>query len=290
MGHFPKNNMRDICCENITAAVEKICADAAYNLPKDVYAALKEAQKGENSNLAKSILSQCIKNADIAKTEEKPICQDTGFAVVFVEIGKDVRIVGKDGIEEAIQKGVRNGYNKHYLRKSVVQDPLFDRKNTNDNTPAIIHFSFVEGENIKIVLAPKGGGSENVSALKMLKPSDGEEGVIDFVVKTVIAAGGNPCPPVIVGVGIGGNAEKCLESAKKALLRPVKESHPVKFYCEMEKKILAEINESGIGAQGLGGKITALAAHIETFPTHIACLPVGVAINCHVARHCEIIL
>ncbi|MDR0303584.1 MAG: fumarate hydratase [Chitinispirillales bacterium] len=282
--------MRDISCEIITNAVEKMCAEAAYNLPQDVYCALKKAQYDEDSNLAKSILLQCVKNADIAKTEKKPICQDTGFAVFFVEIGSNVRIIGENDIEEAIQKGVRSGYDNYYLRKSIVEDPLFGRKNTNDNTPAIIHYNFVKGESIRIIFAPKGGGSENVSALKMMKPSNRGDDIVGFVVKTVMAAEGDPCPPVIVGVGIGGNAEKCLETAKKALLRPVGENHPVKFYSEMEKKILAEINKSGIGAQGLGGRITALAVHIETFPTHIACLPVAITINCHVARHCEILL
>jgi fumarate hydratase subunit alpha len=285
-----KSEMRDIYFENITSAVENLCGEAAFNLPQDVYDALTAAVVCEKSDLAKSIIRQCVKNADIAKTEEKPICQDTGFAVVFVEIGRFVRIVGEYDIEEAIQKGIRNGYEKYFLRKSIVEDPLFNRKNTNDNCPAIIHYSFVEGENIRIILAPKGGGSENVSALKMLKPSDGEEGVIDFVVKTVVSAGGNPCPPVIVGVGIGGTAEKCLEIAKKALLRPIGQKHNIDFYCKIEEKILAEINKSGVGAQGLGGNITALAVHIETFATHIACLPIAVAINCHAARHCEAVL
>jgi fumarate hydratase subunit alpha len=282
--------MRDIYSHNIISAVEEMCAKAAFNLPKDVYDALKTAQSDEDSNSAKSILSQCIKNADIAKAEEMPICQDTGFAVVFVEIGSDVRIIGEDNIEEAIQKGIRSGYEKHYLRKSIVKDPLFNRGNTGDNSPAIIHFSFAKGENIKIILAPKGGGSENVGALKMLKPSDGRNEIIGFVVNTVIAADANPCPPVIVGVGIGGNAEKCLEIAKKALLRPVGEKHKIDFYREIEEEILIGINKSKIGPQGLGGKITALAVHIETFATHIACLPVGVAINCHVARHYEVLL
>jgi fumarate hydratase subunit alpha len=282
--------MRDICSQTITAAVEKMCKEAAYNLPDDVYAALRDAHCNESSCLAKSILSKCLENADIAKTEEKPICQDTGFAVVFVEMGSGVRVTGEDDMEEAIQKGIRNGYDKYYLRKSIVKDPLFDRKNTNDNCPAIIHLSVIKGENIKIILAPKGGGSENVSTLKMLKPSDGKDAVIDFVVNTVVSAGGNPCPPVIVGIGIGGTAEKCLEIAKKALLRPVGTKNTVDFYREMEEKILSRINDSGVGAQGLGGDITALAAHIETFATHIACLPVAVAINCHAARHCEVIL
>ena len=212
--------MRKISSKSITDAVEKLCADAAFNLPSDVYSALKISKKKE-SGLAKTILSECVENADIAKKTLVPICQDTGIATVFVELGDKVEIEGSENLFEVIQAGVKAGYEKYYLRKSIVSDPLFDRKNTGDNTPAIIHFDLVKGDSLKIILAPKGGGSENCSALKMLKPSDGEEGVIDFVVNSVVSAGGNPCPPVIVGVGIGGTADKCLLSAKKALLREI---------------------------------------------------------------------
>jgi len=294
--------MRKINCDLITAAVEKLCADAAFNLPCDVYAALKKSVLQEGDSLARSLLLQCVENADIAAKNKVPICQDTGFAVVFVEFGRELTVEGEDGLTAAIQKGVRLGYGKHYLRKSIVADPLFDRKNTGDNGPAVIHLYPTEGDGLKIILAPKGGGSENCSALKMLKPSDGEKGVIDFVVNTVISAGGNPCPPVIVGVGIGGTAEKCMESAKRALLRPVSANEidgdnkpnadflQAALYADLERKILAKINESNIGPQGLGGNTTALAVHIETYPAHIACLPVAVAINCHAARHAEIVL
>ena len=282
--------MREIHCDLIRDATQNLCKEAGYNLPKDVYSALEKAVSSEKSQLAKSILQKCLQNANIAREKETPICQDTGFAVLFVELGDKVRIVGEYNLQEAIRQGVKLGYEKYYLRKSIVNDPLIDRKNTLDNCPAIIHLDFVKGENIKIILAPKGGGSENCCKLKMLKPSDGERGVIDFVVNTVVRAGGNPCPPVIVGVGIGGDAEKCMEIAKKALLRPLEVKNENSYYKELEEKILALINESGIGAQGLGGTTTALAVNIETFATHIACLPVAVAINCHVARHAEAVL
>jgi len=304
--------MRKIACNEISTAVEKLCAEAAFNLPCDVYIALKEAAVREDGDLSRSLISQCIENADIAAKNRVPICQDTGFAVVFVQQGENLTVEGEDNLFEAIQKGISLGYEKHYLRKSIVNDPLFERKNTGDNCPAIIHLDIVEGDGLKIILAPKGGGSENCSALKMLKPSDGEQGVIDFVVNTVVSAGGNPCPPVIVGVGIGGTAEKCMEIAKRALLRPIVGAYCIRpnngdtnngdnnlgvcntplqnKYKNLEQKILEKINESGVGAQGLGGKTTALAVHIETHPTHIACLPVAVAINCHVARHSEVVL
>jgi len=290
--------MREIHSNLIETAVCELCGQAAFNLPDDVYSALEKAVESEKSPLGKSILRKCVENADIAREKEMPICQDTGFAVVFAELGEQVRIIGEKNaagaslIEEAIQAGVKNGYEKFYLRKSIVRDPLFDRTNTGDNTPAFIHLEIVKGDKIKITLAPKGGGSENCCALKMLTPSDGEKGVIDFVANAVISAGGNPCPPVIVGVGIGGTAEKCLIAAKKALLRPVG-ANPCgcpKEYSALEEKILEKINSSGVGAQGLGGSITALAVNIEVLPTHIACLPVAVAVNCHVARHAETIL
>ena len=279
--------MREIHSNLIETAVCELCGQAAFNLPGDVYSALEKAVENEKSPLGKSILQKCVENADIAREKEMPICQDTGFAVVFVELGDEVQIIGEKNIEEAIQTGVKNGYEKYYLRKSIVRDPLFDRTNTGDNSPAFIHLEIVKGDKLKITLAPKGGGSENCSALKMLTPSDGEKGVIDFAANAVISAGGNPCPPVIVGVGIGGTAEKCLLAAKKALAA---EPQHLDKYADLGKKILEKINASGVGAQGLGGSITALAVNIEVLPTHIACLPVAVAVNCHVARHAEVIL
>ena len=269
-----------------------MCRTAAYNLPSDVETAINNAAEKEKSPIAKSILQKCCENAVRARKNAMPICQDTGFAVVFVELGIDVRIKGDDkSIYDAINKGIRSGYELNYLRKSIVADPIFDRTNTGDNTPAFIHLTLVEGDRIRIILAPKGGGSENCSALKMLTPSDGEQGIIDFVAGSVISAGGNPCPPVVVGVGIGGTAESCMLAAKKALLRTVGlTNQPTSYYGELEQKILKKINKSGVGPQGLGGSTTALAVHIETLPTHIACLPVAVAVNCHVARHAEVII
>lgn len=280
--------MREIDSSLIVTKVCELCKQAAYYLPDDVYSSLEKSVKTEKSPLAKSILEKCVENADIARKKEMPICQDTGFAVVFVELGDKVKITGENNIEEAIQEGIKQGYEQYYLRKSIVKDPLFNRINTGDNTPAFIHLSIVKGDSLKITLAPKGGGSENCCALKMLKPSDGEKGVVDFVPNAVISAGGNPCPPVIVGVGIGGTSEKCMLAAKKALLRPISQSNPKEEYSDLEKTILEKINSSGVGPQGLGGNTTALAVHIETLATHIACMPVAVAINCHAARHAEI--
>lgn len=218
-----------------------------------------------------------------------PLCQDTGFAVFFVEYGENVQVDG-EGITAAINAGVRDGYAKYFLRKSIVEEPLFERKNTKDNTPAVIHFTPVPGEHIRIVLAPKGGGSENMSALRMMKPSDGRDAVVKFVVESVKNAGGNPCPPVIVGVGIGGTFEKCAQIAKSALLRKVGKPNPDPRYAELEREILEKINQTGVGSQGLGGDITALAVHVEYFPCHIASLPVAVNLNCHAARHTEVTL
>jgi len=284
--------MHEVSSDLIVSEVAELCKTAAYHLPEDVYLSLQKSIGTEKSPLAKSILQKCIENADIARKKEMPICQDTGFAVVFVELGDKVKIIGDKNIEEAIQEGIKQGYKQYYLRKSMVADPLFNRKNTDDNTPAFINLNIVKGDNLKITLAPKGGGSENCCALKMLKPSDGENGIIDFVSNAVISVGGNPCPPVIVGVGIGGTAEKCLLAAKKALLRPIGQANPAPtgFYAELENKILEKINLEGSGVQGLGGNTTALAVNIETLPTHIACMPVAVAINCHAARHAEVIL
>ncbi len=281
--------MKTIAYNDIVKNVADLCIKANINLPSDVASSIAASLENEKNDLARSILTKCIENAAIAMKEETPICQDTGFAVFFIEMGEEVHIEGGT-LVNAINDGTAKGYRDGYLRKSIVADPLFDRKNTTDNTPAIIHLELVPGDSLKIILAPKGGGSENMSAVNMLKPSDGEQGIVNFVVDTVVKAGGNPCPPTIVGIGIGGTFEKCTYLAKKALLRTVGESHPDKRYAEMERKILEKINDSGIGPQGLGGSTTALAVHIETFPCHIASLPVAVNLNCHAARHLEITL
>jgi fumarate hydratase subunit alpha len=276
--------MRTIAYNEIVAAVQDMCVAAACDLPGDVLDALKQARCREQSPLAQSILDRCIDNADLAASQRVPICQDTGFAVYFVDIGAQVTIEGGT-IIEAVNKGTQLGYASGYLRASIVDDPLYVRKNTKTNTPAVIHVSIFPGDGLSITLAPKGGGSENMGACCMLKPSDGEQGVIDFVVRTVVAAGGNPCPPTIVGVGIGGTMEVAALQAKKALLRPLGKKHADLQYDRLEHIILDAVNASGIGPQGLGGTETALAVHIETFPCHIASLPVAVALNCHAARH-----
>jgi fumarate hydratase subunit alpha len=280
--------MRNISSDEITAAVKKLSMDANYFLGDDVVRAIKNSADKEESPLGKEILNQILENSEIARNEKIPLCQDTGLAAVFVELGSDVHI---DGItlNDAIQEGIRQGYGDGYLRKSMVADPL-RRKNTGDNTPGVISTLVVKGDKVKITILPKGGGSENMSAIKMLKPSDGEDGVKDFVIDTVKKAGGNPCPPVIVGVGIGGSFDKCAYLAKKALLRDVGSANPDPFYDEMEKELLERINRSGIGPQGLGGRTTALAVHIETHPCHIASLPVAVNTQCHSARHKEVII
>jgi fumarate hydratase subunit alpha len=277
--------MRTIDKELIVETVEKLCIDANYYLNDDILNALNEGLKQEESSIGKETLSRIIENAHIAGKEKIPICQDTGMAVVFVDIGQEVYISG-GSLTEAINEGVRRGYQKGYLRKSVVQDPIY-RTNTGDNTPAVIHYNIVEGDKVKIVFAPKGFGSENMSALKMLKPSDGIEGVKKFVIDTVDKAGPNPCPPIIVGVGIGGTMEKAALMAKKALLRPANKGNGMEYVNKLERELLNSINCLGIGPAGLGGRVTALAVNIEVFPTHIAGLPVAVNINCHATRHAE---
>lgn len=277
--------MREIHVSQITEAIEELAVKANYELPEDVVQAIAAAARREDSDLGQEIFQLMQENARLAKTKGTAICQDTGVAVVFLEVGQDVRIVG-GSLTDAVNEGVRRGYTKGYLRKSVVGDPLL-RKNTGDNTPAVIHTEIVPGDHLKITLAPKGAGSENMSALKMLTPADGAEGVKRFVVSTVDQAGGNPCPPIIVGVGVGGTMEQAALIAKKALLRPVGQKSPLEHVARLEEEILQEINQLGIGPQGLGGRVTALAVHIETYPTHIACLPVAVNIQCHVARHAE---
>lgn len=280
---------RVIPFQQVVEAVSALCGKAAVKLPSDVLEALRCGAEKETNPLAKSFFGQYLENAEIAANENMPLCQDTGFAVFFVEYGENVQVDG-EGITAAINAGVRDGYAKYFLRKSIVEEPLFERKNTKDNTPAVIHFTPVPGEHIRIVLAPKGGGSENMSALKMMKPSDGRDAVVKFVVESVKNAGGNPCPPVIVGVGIGGTFEKCAQIAKNALLRKVGEPNPDPRYAELEAEILEKINQTGVGSQGLGGDITALAVHVEYFPCHIASLPVAVNLNCHAARHTEVTL
>jgi len=281
--------MREIGVGIITKEVERLCIESNYYLPEDVKKALEDAAEKEESPLGKEILMDILKNEEIARKNKMPICQDTGLAVVFLEIGQDVRIVGGD-LKEAINEGVRRGYKNGYLRKSIVDDPVFLRRNTGNNTPAIIHIDIVQGDKVKIIIAPKGGGSENMSALAMLKPSDGAEGIKKFVIDTVDKAGSNPCPPIIVGVGIGGTVEKATYLAKKALLRKVGEKNPNEAVAKLEEEVLEEINKLGIGPQGFGGIVTALAVHIETFPAHIASMPVAVNIQCHAARHKEAVI
>lgn len=281
--------LREISAATITESVRKLCETAAFELPDDVETCLKACAQRERNEIAKDFFAQYLENADIARRERLPICQDTGFAVFFVELGNDVHISG-GLLEEAINRGVAIGYPENYLRSSIVDDPLFVRKNTGNNTPAVIHISFVKGDQIKITIAPKGGGSENMSAIKMLTPSAGRQGIVDFVIETLKKAGGNPCPPTIVGVGIGGNFEKVAYLAKKALLRPVGSVNPDPEYAKLEAELLTKINALNIGSQGLGGDITSLAVHIEHHPCHIASLPVAVNLNCHAARHAEVIL
>jgi len=277
--------MREISVGQVIDLVEKLCIDANCLLNRDIEDALSHSLDAEESDIGQSVLKSIIENAGIAREEMLAICQDTGMAVIFMELGMNVHVCGGD-LEEAVNEGVRRGYEKGYLRKSVVRDPI-DRVNTNDNTPAVIHYSVVKGDKIKIIAAPKGFGSENMSALVMLNPSAGIEGVKKFVVDTVSAAGANPCPPVIVGVGVGGTMEKCAYMSKKALLRPLGQGNADKFWNGVERELLEEINKLGIGPAGFGGRITALGVSIETFPTHIAGLPVAVNIGCHVTRHAE---
>ena len=264
-----------------------MCGKAACLLPPDVLDALKNGSLAETSELGKAFFQQYLENADIAAGENMPLCQDTGYAVYFVEIGTEVTL-DRGTVEEALTEGTRQGYKDFYLRKSIVADPLFDRKNTTSNTPCIVHLKSVSGDKLKITLAPKGGGSENMSALKMLKPSEGRAGVVKFVVDSVVNAGGNPCPPTVVGVGIGGTMEYAAFLAKKALLRKVGEPSADPRYAELEAEILEKINASGVGPQGLGGDTTALAVHIEFHPCHLASMPVAVNLNCHAARHAEV--
>lgn len=281
--------MREIHVDSIRNTVKDLFLKANYVIGKDILSKIAQCEENEESPVGKSILGQILENDNIAASESVAICQDTGLAILFIELGQDVHIAGGD-FNEAVNQGVGDAYREGYLRKSAVSDPLFDRVNTKDNTPAIIHLSMVPGENIKILVTPKGFGSENMSAIKMLKPADGVRGVKDFVAKTAIDAGPNPCPPIIVGVGIGGTLEKAAQIAKFATLRSVGQRNPDERYAKLEKEILEAINKSGIGPGGLGGTTTALAVHVEYFPTHIAGLPVAVNICCHAARHAEKVL
>ena len=277
--------MREIKVQEIVDVVSNLCMEANYNLPDDVLEGIKKAKEKENSPTGRAILDEIIENNKIARKEQIAICQDTGFAVFFVELGQEVHI-GGGNFKDAINEGVRKGYKDGYLRKSIVDDPVLSRINTKDNTPAIIYTDIVPGDKIKITFCPKGGGAENMSEVRMLTAAHGIEGVKRVVLERVEKSGGNPCPPIVVGVGIGGTFEKCAMLAKKALLRePLGASHPDARFAKCEQELLEAINKLGIGPMGLGGRTTALAVHIETYPCHIATMPVAININCHVARH-----
>ncbi len=276
--------MREINVKEIIPIVRKLCIDANYYIGEDVILKLKEFNKKEESETGKGVISILLENYELAAKEQMPSCQDTGIAVIFIELGQDVHLVGGDFIS-AINEGVRRGYKDGYLRKSMVDDPIIERKNTKDNTPAIIYTDIVPGDKIKITVAPKGGGSENMSEVKMMKAADGIEGVIEFVVDRVKRSGGNPCPPIVVGIGLGGNFEQSALLAKKSLLRPLTEKNDNPIWSKYEDLMLEKINDLGIGPQGLGGRTTALAVHILSKPCHIASMPVAVNIQCHAARH-----
>ena len=275
--------MREIAAKLITEKVKLACIDACRNLPRDVLDALQRSREIEESPAGREVLDQLIENARIARDDQVPICQDTGLTLVFAQIGQDAHIVGGD-LSDAINEGVRRGYDEGYLRKSIVRHPL-DRANTGDNTPAVIHTEIVPGDRVTITVAPKGGGSENMGAAKMLVPADGFEGVKRFVVETVRNAGSNPCPPIILGVGLGGTLEKAALLSKKAVLRRVGEPSGNPKDAQIERELLAVVNDTGVGPAGLGGRVTALAVHVESYPCHIGSLPVAVTIQCHAARH-----
>jgi len=281
--------MREIEVSYIAQSVATLCQQANFSLGEDIFSALKQAQQTEESPLAREVLGQLIENARIAKQECFPLCQDCGTAVIFLEIGQEVHIIGGD-LYTAVEEGVRLGYTQGYLRKSIVSQPFSARTNTNDNTPPVIHTEITSGNQVKITVLPKGSGAENMSRLVMLEPSAGRQGIIDAAVKTVDEAGGNPCPPLIIGLGIGATSEKAMLLAKKALLHPVGKPNPNPEIAELEQEILGCINALGIGPLGFGGRTTALAVHAEVMPTHIASLPVAVNLQCHSARHQEAIL
>ena len=281
--------MREINVKKVTETVSRLCQEANFFLPDDVLEALKKARQTEESPTGQQTLDQILDNAKLAKEEQIAICQDCGATVIYLEIGQDIHFNGGD-LYKAINDGVKDGYEKGYLRKSMVKQPFSARVNTKDNTPAIIHTDIVSGDKLKIMVVTKGGGSENMSRLVMLTPAAGRQGIIDAVVKAVDDAGSNPCPPIIVGVGIGGTAERTMELAKKSLLRKVGEPNPDVEVAELEKEMLKRINALGIGPQGFGGRNTALAVHVETFPAHIASMPLAINMQCHAARHKEAIL
>lgn len=275
--------MREIQVSMITEVVARLCIEANTHLPSDVKCAIESCRACEDGVVAQGVLDKIIENYNIADAENVPICQDTGMACVFLEIGQDVHLVGGD-LRQAVDEGVRQGYGKGYLRKSVVADPI-RRGNTGDNTPAMLYTEIVSGENVKITVGPKGFGSENMSAIRMFKPSAGLQGIKDFILETVEAAGPNPCPPMVIGVGIGGTFDKAALLAKKALMRSLDSSNPDPYYADLEKEMLEKVNALGIGPQGFGGKTTAIGLNIETMPTHIAGMPCAININCHVTRH-----
>ncbi len=278
--------MRELDVREIAAAVRRLAVEANTDLPSDVIEAFRRFREAEKSPNGRDVLDQLLENARIAREDRLPLCQDTGFAVVFVDLGQEVHLTGGD-LYAAVDEGVREGYREGYLRKSIVADPL-RRTNTGDNTPAVVHLRMVQGDRVRITFAPKGGGSENMSGIAMLKPADGVEGVKRFVIDRVREAGPNPCPPTIVGVGIGGTFEVAALLAKRAALRPVGHRSPDPFYAGLEEELLAEVNRLGIGPAGMGGTTTSLDVHIETYPCHIASLPVAVNIQCHSARHKEV--
>jgi fumarate hydratase subunit alpha len=278
--------MKTVDCSLISAAIARLCQQANYNLSPDLEAALQQAARLEESPAGRAVLEELLENAQIAARQQLAICQDTGMAVVFVDIGQDVRITG-GSLTDAINAGVSRGYSEGYLRASVVRDPLL-RQNTGDNTPAVIHYDVVAGDKLRITVAPKGFGSENMSAARLLSPSEGVVGIRRFVLETVCQAGPNPCPPVIIGLGLGGTLEKAALLAKRALLRPLGSQNPLPHLAQLETDLLADINRLGIGPAGLGGITTALALHIASFPTHIAGLPVVLNMGCHATRHAEV--
>ncbi len=275
--------MREIDVSRLTEVIARLCMEANEHLPQDVQAAIRQCRACEDWDIAQGVLDNIIENFEIADREEVPICQDTGMACVFLEIGQDVHFVGGD-LREAVDEGVRRGYDKGYLRKSVVRDPV-RRGNTGDNTPAMLYTEIVPGDRVTVTVGPKGFGSENMSAIRMFKPSAGLQGIKDFILETVENAGPNPCPPMVIGVGIGGTFDKAALLAKKALMRPLGSHHPDPFYAELEDEMLEKVNQLGIGPQGFGGKTTAIGLNIETLPTHIAGMPCAININCHVTRH-----
>jgi fumarate hydratase subunit alpha len=276
--------VRIVDAATIVSTVKRLCIDANIYLGMDVIEKIEESLRTEDSPVAREILEQILMNAKLAAEEQMPMCQDTGVAVVFVELGQEVHVTGGDFVQ-AVNEGVRQGYRDGYLRKSIVDDPVFDRRNTEDNTPAIIHTEITPGDTVKITVAPKGAGSENMSEVRMMKPADGVEGIKDFIVECVKRSGGSPCPPVIVGVGVGGDFESCTYLSKKALLRPLNTGNPDPRWMEVEAEVLERINRLGIGPMGLGGRTTALAVHILAAPCHIASMPVAVNLQCHAQRH-----